>query len=303
MTLKITVRVLWGLIAVLAVTACTMLVLSMFDGIYFVKTLKENSRSAAEFGSFFGGILGTLFGATSTFLIIVTILKQHIDKEKKTTASNFFKLLDYHTENVKQLSVKHINPEKEELSSGRRSFVIFKLQINGLLKIINEINTELELSLSKEDVIDISYIIFYYGLDDQWITDTKDRISKYPRYHEIYDLLTKKIEKQSYKLGRTNQTSLSSYFRNLYHAIRLIDNDKTLNENEKKHYIKLLRAQLSNPELYVLFFNLISRFGQKWRENNYIVKYKLIKNLPRNYTKPYDPNDFFPMEYEEDELN
>ena len=65
----------------------------------------------------------------------------------------------------------------------------------------------------------------------------------------------------------------------------------------------LYRAQLSNPELYILFFNVMSSFGKKWKENNYIVKYKLIKNLPLNYPFPFKANDYFPMKYEEMELS
>jgi hypothetical protein len=87
----------------------------------------------------------------------------------------------------------------------------------------------------------------------------------------------------------------------MYNAIKLVNESKFLNEVEKKELIKIYRAQLSNPELYVLFFNVLSRFGKKWKENKYITTYQLLKNIPNNYCDEYIPNDYFPMKYEDDE--
>ncbi len=106
---------------------------------------------------------------------------------------------------------------------------------------------------------------------------------------------------KTYNLGRTNQTNLSTYFRNLYNAVKMVDNSKFLTYEEKKNLIKIYRAQLSNPELYVFFFNIISRFGKKWKANNYVVKYELIKNLPKDYCEDYEPQSYFAMVYEDDE--
>lgn len=83
-----------------------------------------------------------------------------------------------------------------------------------------------------------------------------------------------------YALNCSNQNYLGVYFRNLYNTIRVIDSANILDNDEKKEYIKILRARLSNAELYVLFFHLLSRFGKKWIDNGYIEKYELIQNLP-----------------------
>ncbi len=82
----------------------------------------------------------------------------------------------------------------------------------------------------------------------------------------------------------------------------LVDEDKYLSDTEKKDLIKIYRAQLSNPELYILFTNLISRFGKKWKDKEYITKYEFIKNLPQGYCDKCDPKTFFPMTYEYEEI-
>ncbi|MCJ7448986.1 MAG: putative phage abortive infection protein [Bacteroidales bacterium] len=149
---------------------------------------------------------------------------------------------------------------------------------------------------------DIAYTAFYYGIDVDWTDFTKRKLSKYTRGEEIAQHLVMAKESNPKKIGRTNQTSLSEYFRNLYNAVKLVDQDQYLDFSEKKQLIRILRAQLSNPELYVFFFNIMSRFGKKWKGNGYIMKYEFIKNVPLDYLENYDPKDYFNFDYEEDEI-
>lgn len=304
MTLRITIRILWIVLAFLGVLGFTLFSFTVFDKAYFSTSFQIDTDLASKFGDYFGGFIGTLFAITNTLLILVTLIKQNLDNKKSQTGSNFFKMLDYHTENVKQLNISHIDPtKKEDKIEGRRAFVIFKLQLIELFGIVNKIKNDLKLELGNEEIIDIVYVSFYYGIDKDWEKFTENKLSRYKRGNEIAKLLLEAKNSHPKKIGRTNQTSLSSYFRNLYNAVKLIDSDEYLTTEEKKQYIKILRAQLSNPELYVFFFNIVSRFGKKWKENGYIETYELIKNIPLGYLGDYNPKDFFSMIYEEDEIN
>ncbi|MCK9425195.1 MAG: putative phage abortive infection protein [Ignavibacteriaceae bacterium] len=304
MTLKSTIKILWVVVGFFSFLGFILFIFTIFNGAYFNTSFQIDTELASKFGNFFGGFIGTLFAITSTLLILVTLLQQNIDNKKSQTGGNFFKMLDYHTENVKQLCISHIDPDKkEDKIEGRRAFVIFKLQLIELCKVVNKIKKELQLGLSNEEIIDIVYIAFYYGIDKDWEKFAENKLSRYQKGKEIAKLLLDAKNSDSKNIGRTNQTSLSSYFRNLYNAVKLIDNDKNLTLDEKKQYIKILRAQLSNPELYVFFFNIVSRFGKKWKENGYIDTYELIKNIPLDYLGNYNPKDFFLITYEEDEIN
>lgn len=66
----------------------------------------------------------------------------------------------------------------------------------------------------------------------------------------------------------------------MYNAINLIDSENEFTNKEKEELIKTYRAQLLDSEFYILFFNVISPFGKKWREKNLICKYKLLNNIP-----------------------
>lgn len=79
-------------------------------------------------------------------------------------------------------------------------------------------------------------------------------------YDEIYD-----------KYG--NQ--LGHYFRALYHIISYVDDSDIGN---KKMYIDIIQSQLSNSELYILFYNGISRYGKK-RMYPLLEKYGILENV------------------------
>ena len=90
----------------------------------------------------------------------------------------------------------------------------------------------------------IAYIIFYYGISESWLSFLQDKI-KVEKIHTGHiqnimytiDIIRKE---ENLRLGRTNQTSLSSYFRNMYNLIKLVDENKFLSQQEKKgsnHYL------------------------------------------------------------------
>lgn len=74
-----------------------------------------------------------------------------------------------------------------------------------------------------------------------------------------------------------NRESLGQYFRTLYRIFELIETNIT-NEKEKVSYVKIIRGQLSESELFFINYNACTTFGEKFR--NYILNYNLVKHLP-----------------------
>ena len=286
------------IIGILVIPLFIVAIYSLCEGISNKVCFNIDSTRASEFGSFFGGYVGVMFSILSTLLLIYTIIDQFIERQKRWATDNFYRMLEFHNDMVKQLSVAHINTTKPERSNGRRAFVVFKLQIHHLLELIEGLNTGEKWDLNKDQILRIVYMIFYYGIDRQWIEFLQDKIKEDidpDLLKKILDKIVDEIEKNElkWKLGRTNQTSLSSYFRNMYNLIKLIDNDKYLSKQEKKDLITIYRAQLSNPELYVLFFNLRSYFGKKWNNKGYVERYELLKNIPKNHCDGYNPEYYY----------
>lgn len=250
--------------------------------------------------------IGSFIGFATILLVIISIIKQNVENSKSKIENHFFKMLDYHNENVRAFTVKHIKNDETEIVLGRRAFVIFRLQLIKLIEVVEKINVDLELNLKKSEIIDIAYISFYYGIDNAWKDFLIEKLKKYNKSEEIVtkliDCVAKIIEDDKINIGRTNQTNLSVYFRNMYNAIKFIDKNELLDRKEKEKYIKIYRAQLSNPELYIVFLNVVSRFGKKWKDNDYIENYEYLKNIPFDYCGNYPPKEFYKMKYEEDEI-
>ena len=74
-----------------------------------------------------------------------------------------------------------------------------------------------------------------------------------------------------------NRTKLGAYYRTLYRIYDLIDNSG-IEEKSKKNYLKIMRAQLTESELFFLRYNALSYHGHKFIK--YINKYNILKHLP-----------------------
>lgn len=69
---------------------------------------------------------------------------------------------------------------------------------------------------------------------------------------------------------------LGHYFRNLYQIVKYVDGATIEN---KKFYTNIVRAQLSSNELFLLFYNGVSRFGRE-KFLPLLRKYELLEHLP-----------------------
>lgn len=105
----------------------------------------------------------------------------------------------------------------------------------------------------------------------------------FPRYYEHFKSAYKSAKRKGSanpvadgydEFWRADQKDLAHYFRFLYNIVRVVDDSGVANPV----HIKLLRAQLSDFELLVLFYNGIGGRGRAFRK--YIEKYALFDNLP-----------------------
>jgi hypothetical protein len=77
---------------------------------------------------------------------------------------------------------------------------------------------------------------------------------------------------------------LGLYFRTLFSIVAFVDNSQ-LNDKDKKFYINIVRARLSEHELVLLFYKYYSCLGENNTEENFFLmveKYQLLKYLNHN---------------------
>lgn len=71
---------------------------------------------------------------------------------------------------------------------------------------------------------------------------------------------------------------LGHYFRNVYQILKFIA-ESDLPEKQKKHYSRLLRAQLSADELALLYFNCLCPSVDDGEFKNLVIKFKMLERL------------------------
>lgn len=99
---------------------------------------------------------------------------------------------------------------------------------------------------------------------------------------EIYAQSHIQIEQYLQLYNLMFESSLGPYFRLMYNCIRQIENSDASDE-EKEAYSKILRAQMSSPEVKLLLFNGATHWGKDFRP--WIEKYRLLKHLPQDYRR------------------
>lgn len=253
-------RLLYKLLVFSAVAAICLLAIDL----YLISTGKKDYIGV--FGDFFGGVLNPVLTFLTFFGLIATIVIQRqelrfarVEYEKTSEALNrqavettFFNILDLHHKIVDNIKV-----DKEELS-----------ERCGATKSIGEI---IRANKSKEN-----FIIEGRGAFDEILsfitTGTSSPDEVLERYKKVQD-------KSNHILGH--------YFRNLYQALKLIDNydkDKST-ELDKRKYASILRAQLSAKELALLFINCLDGVCDRGQFKNLLIEYAMLEHLPIEKTK------------------
>ncbi|NOR45284.1 MAG: hypothetical protein GQ534_06815, partial [Candidatus Delongbacteria bacterium] len=231
--------------------------LVLFDEHFFHFSFKINLELANQFGTLIQGLVGTIFGIAGALLVAITFLHQSLINKKSQIENVFFRMLDYHRDNVRNIRIKSYKDYAKkgvEKIEGGRAFVLFKLQIFDLLKVVQELNTDKIIDETNE--INLAYMLFYFGIDKEWDSFTNIHLKDYGKVmlEKIEQKHLEIIKNKKKNIGRTNQTVLSAYFRNMYNAIKYIDENIYLSKIEKYQYIKMYRAQLSNSEQAVFYF-------------------------------------------------
>ena len=191
-----------------------------------------------------GDTLAGIAGSLAFLWIIVTVLLQ----SQELAAQR------------KELRLTRRAMESQNHVLGRQLFEnTFFSMLNTLNEIINSIdliNSENEQITSGRDC----FRVFYTRLT---------RI-----YRNAVGTEKRKLDYSYCKFWKDHQSELGHYFRYLYRAFIILSES----EHTEEYHVKLLRSQLSNQELLLLFYNCLSENGEKFKilaEN-----FELFDNMP-----------------------
>ena len=270
-------------------------------------------KLAADFGSFVGGFVGTIFSLTGTLVVAYTFEKQfrrtnemfeeQNKQNRKSEALNiFFKRIELHHSILEKVEVPN---KKGELIKGYRAFTLLMDQYHDLCSIFADGNPNLPAKLrelwenseeSYQLFFALVYAIFYDSLE--WtkivfpsLKEVKEAGSiedlglivrevklKYRREQEKEkreeDPLNKSVVAMAHNIG-----FLLPYFNNLYDTLEFVRKNESFSCKEKKEFVKTICGLLSKDEIYLLHKYILSNvgisLGQNW--DVYVDKYDLFE--------------------------
>jgi len=209
----------------------------------FGNSISEKHGLWAEFGDYIGGVLGSIFAFFGLIALLLTLWIQGRELRRSVEA------------------LRDQNNSIKLQSFENRFFNMVSLHheiVNGI-----DLRTKGEVTSSGRDCLKV----FYERLKKEFEPALRGDHLKYKDgllsgYEKFY-------EKHAHELGH--------YFRNIYRILKFIDESDVPSKTE---YSGILRAQLSNPELALLFYNGITVRGDKLKP--LAEKYALFENLEPN---------------------
>jgi len=231
-----------------------------FGGYFSGDVTHPDTHKPIEIQPFISGLVMPLLTLGSTLLVIASLQSNTI----QNFSNNFFKLIDQHLKLLENISssVEGIS-SFEEPSKGRGFFD----------DLANRIATDFATLAAPTDV-------------------DKEHSNQDPQAEIDPRLKQNAIGKQGKELlliiydhyFHIHQSDLGHYFRHLYHIVNFVEK-ADIGTEQKKTYIKILRAQLSNYELLLLAYNALHSYGSD-KFYPLIEKYQLLKNLNNEQRVP-----------------
>lgn len=305
----------WITISIFLCVICAILFLPYFlfikNWFWFV------SPSSAQIGETIGGILGPFIAIMAAVLTFIAFWVQFKFNKQQWHSiqidrleNRVFELLNLHKQNVQELSLRSVYANNNSIFSGRNIFPHLFDELSRTYKHVIRFFSDLPADLQINNATNhVAYLIFFIGVGEENEKYLLNRLSLYSDHSLALKLINyfrvlQNDDYFTYYPGNPDntfpdieyrhfngyQSSLGHYYRHLFQTVKYIDAypDQVLPATEKYNYIKTIRAQLSNHEQLLLYYNAISKFGAPWLVKNeagnyldsYLIKYKMIKNIP-----------------------
>ncbi len=209
---------------------------------------------------------------------------------------------------MSKLNLKPINWKFSERAEQLQSSAI-----REILKITRDVANKKSQCFSEKDLFIISYYALFFGVGPNssrmlkiaLASFDKSFVDEYEKTLNNTDIKNKVKDERKFKFipFEGHQSRLGHYYRHLYQTVSYVNNQTI--DIDKYEYVKTIRAQLTTHEQALLFINCLTPLGQVWWDENLIIGYRFVKNIPYGFFEKgteidlttYFPSDYF--EYQE----
>ncbi|PWV46450.1 putative phage abortive infection protein [Chitinophaga sp. S165] len=245
-----------------------------------------------------------------------TLKEQSKTHKLEQIENRFFELLKIHKENINELTFSdEINGRTLFRVMHHELRVIYQLLKGGVKDASGQYIFKPHNSISEMELLELAYFIFFYGIQ---IASSKQNIEKLSDFQKEmfnssmqYFRKIRNDQKRIKRLNASRKTFRFSYidpannkiktclfenvpfngydnklghlYRHLFRSCQYILNQEILDFEQKREYIKMLRAQLSNYEQVMIYYNAIVWFKGQWDE--LFIHYQFIHNIPLDIIK------------------
>lgn len=235
---------------------------------------------------------------------------QNANLELQRFENTFFNMLDLHKQNLQEINLQGVQ--------GREAFPVLLDILKRIYFAVDQATSQISQN-SLEGVLGSSYAhellvawgpskvrefafkyaygLFFYGEEFHFSHDKGDET-------RIIEAAVWKLKEDdlldAYHLILNSRrqgvsAELGHYYRHIFQMVCMVDHQSKMKPEVKYVYVKMLRAQLSDYEQILFYYNSLSFMGYDWHQKgddglSLITRYRLVKNIPHFYTYFYtDP--------------
>ena len=240
--------------------------------------------------------------------------------------NRYYELLKLHRANVDEMEI-------EDSIQGRECFIPMFYELRFCFQTARnyydsiDVDLKIEYDYNKIDLMDFSYRIFFHGLNIQtqnyflnlgkkgelhlfrivrpFLEEVQNKVAGHLKANPqaksfFYNMSLSKMPDEktvefSYSPFKGHSNILGHYYRHLFQTAKYVTSRSFLSEQEKYGYIKTLRAQLSDFEQLLLYYNSLAWFQDEWKD--IFATFRFIKNMPVLLADFYvKPSNYFHKE-------
>lgn len=218
--------------------------------VFAINLFSIPKSSFGEWGDFFGGVLNPILTFMTFMGLLITIVIQQTElRESRVELKR----------SADALSEQSLSLKRQNFEATFFQMLSVHTGIVGAIDLINDSGT---VTRGRD-----CFSVFYTRLNKTYRENQKKSAANHPDVEVL---------RHSYKkFWSRHQAELGHYFRYLYNVIRFIKESNFVDGP----YLRLVRAQLSDQELLLIFYNcVVSEHGERFK--NLVEEFSILDNMP-----------------------
>ncbi len=234
--------------------AAAILIFSFFTPVIFTTIGFIDFTTTGQIGDTIGGIMNPFIGLVSIIVMFLAFYMQfNANKivqsqfERNQFENLFFEMLKTHKENSNNISIWHKEmPDGFGFGDEQAEKQWYEKRKTGFEFLVQNFNKKYDIT-----------------------KDSKPNNDKFLNFIITYNQIW--------------EDSFGHYFRHLFLMVKFTvsKDEKLLSYEEKRNYLRILRASLTTYEQIFLYYNWVSKYGKQWEDgkNHFLTDFRMIHNV------------------------